>query len=141
MRKKTGSYPWQWLEKEKCYGPPKHNRERYISYSEESDLGFLLQQGIELSPHKEALTVARTGNRLSCRKLSGYHFKKVVKKSAVPMIRFHDLRHTFASWFMIRNDDIWALKGILGHKDVQTTQRYAHLSSRFKKVPSFNWEA
>ncbi len=131
----------QWLEKEKRYGSPKHNKERYISYGEESDLGSLLQQGIFSSPHKEALIVSRTGNRLGCRKLSGYHFKKVIVKAGVPVIRFHDLRHTFASWFMIRNDDIWALKGILGHRDVQTTQRYAHLSSRFKKVPSFDWES
>ena len=68
-------------------------------------------------------------------KLSGFHFNNVVKRVGVSMIRFHDL--SFASCFMIKNDDIWALKGIIGHVDVVTTQKYAHLSSRFQKVPAF----
>jgi len=129
----------QWLEKERRYGPTKQNRERFVTYAEDSDLGEVLRRAIADSPHKEALIVASTGARLGARKLSGYHFKRMIEKAGVPDIRFHDLRHTFASWFMIKNDDIWALKGILGHADVQTTQRYAHLSSRFQKVPSFGW--
>jgi hypothetical protein len=40
---------------------------------------------------------------------------------------------------MIEHDDIWSLKQILGHTDVQTTQRYAHLSSRHLRVQSLNW--
>lgn len=129
----------QWLEKEKRYGPTKQNKERFVTYAENSDLGPLLAKAIETSSHKEALFITSSGNRLGGRKLSGYHFKRLVAKAEVPDIRFHDLRHTFASWFMIKNDDIWTLKGILGHADVQTTQRYAHLSSRFQKVPSFGW--
>lgn len=129
----------QWLEKEKCYGPTKQNRERFVTYDERSDLGELLQMTIATSPDPEIIFLTTTGKRLSARKLSGYHFKRIIAKAGIRDIRFHDLRHTFASWFMIRNDDIWALKGILGHADIQTTQRYAHLSSRYQKVPSFGW--
>ena len=68
-----------------------------------------------------------------------HHLNKVIKAAGVPEIRFHDLRHTFASWYMIEVGDIWSLKGILGHVDIQTTQRYAHLSQSHQKVPTLSW--
>lgn len=43
-------------------------------------------------------------------------------------IVFHDLRHTFASHWMMKGGDIYKLKTILGHSDTKMTQRYAHLS-------------
>jgi integrase len=42
--------------------------------------------------------------------------------------RFHDCRHHFASWFMMRGGSLQALKEILGHRDLKMTLRYAHLS-------------
>lgn len=43
-------------------------------------------------------------------------------------IRFHDLRHTFASAWMMSGGDLFKLQRILGHKDTAMTQRYAHLA-------------
>jgi integrase len=43
-------------------------------------------------------------------------------------IRFHDLRHTAASHWMMNNGDIFKLEKILGHADGKTTRRYAHLA-------------
>lgn len=40
----------------------------------------------------------------------------------------HDLRHTFASWFLADGGDIYELSRILGHASVKTTERYSHLS-------------
>lgn len=42
-------------------------------------------------------------------------------------IRFHDLRHTFASAWVARGGDLFKLQKILGHKTVTMTERYAHL--------------
>jgi integrase len=44
------------------------------------------------------------------------------------LIRFHDLRHTFASQFMMAGGNIFDLQKILGHSKNDMTQRYAHLS-------------
>ena len=40
----------------------------------------------------------------------------------------HVLRHSFASHFMINGGNILSLQRILGHKDLKTTMRYAHLA-------------
>ncbi|WP_424649030.1 tyrosine-type recombinase/integrase [Castellaniella sp.] len=40
----------------------------------------------------------------------------------------HVLRHTFASHFMINGGNILTLQRILGHQDLKTTMRYAHLA-------------
>jgi len=43
-------------------------------------------------------------------------------------IRFHDLRHTFASHWVMGGGDIFKLQKILGHHSTQMTLRYAHLA-------------
>ncbi len=47
------------------------------------------------------------------------------------IIRFHDLRHTFASHFVMNGGDIYMLKELLGHNEIQTTMIYAHLDKEF----------
>ena len=41
-------------------------------------------------------------------------------------LRFHDLRHTAASLMAIQGVHMTAIRAILGHADITTTQRYAH---------------
>lgn len=41
----------------------------------------------------------------------------------------HDLRHTYASWYVQRGGDLYRLQKILGHSGPAMTQRYAHLSA------------
>ena len=43
-------------------------------------------------------------------------------------ISFHDLRHTFASHWMMGDGNIFKLQRILGHKSLKVTQRYSHLA-------------
>lgn len=40
----------------------------------------------------------------------------------------HDLRHTYASVAVMNGIDPFMLKEIMGHKNLQTTLRYAHLA-------------
>jgi len=46
--------------------------------------------------------------------------------------RFHDCRHHFASWFMMRGGSLPALQKILGHASLAMTMRYAHLGPHLR---------
>jgi site-specific recombinase XerD len=53
-------------------------------------------------------------------------FAKAVAKSGIGHFRFHDLRHSFATRLVQKGIDIYKVSRLLGHKDITTTQRYAH---------------
>ena len=46
----------------------------------------------------------------------------------VRQMRFHDLRHTFASWAVQRGATLQEVKDLLGHSSLAMVMRYAHLS-------------
>ena len=48
--------------------------------------------------------------------------------AAVPVIRFHDLRHSYASQLVMAGVPLRAIQEYLGHRSITTTLRYAHLS-------------
>jgi site-specific recombinase XerD len=43
-------------------------------------------------------------------------------------IRFHDLRHSFASNYMMNGGNVFDLQKLLGHTKIDMTMRYAHFS-------------
>ncbi len=55
-------------------------------------------------------------------------YRRCLAQAGIERIRFHDLRHTFASHWMLKGGDLYRLQRILGHKSIAMTQRYAHLS-------------
>lgn len=55
-------------------------------------------------------------------------FHACLESAEIARIRFHDLRHTFASHYMLRGGSLFKLQKILGHSSIVMTQRYAHLS-------------
>lgn len=50
------------------------------------------------------------------------------KIAGVRSIRFHDLRHSFASQLVIAGVSLYKVQELLGHQDSKMTMRYAHLS-------------
>jgi integrase len=51
------------------------------------------------------------------------------KKAGLEDLRMHDLRHSFASAMVNSGMTLYDVKEILGHANIKTTQRYAHLSN------------
>lgn len=49
------------------------------------------------------------------------------KAAGLEHVRFHDLRHTWASWLAQGGVDLYRIGKLLGHASPQTTARYAHL--------------
>jgi len=64
----------------------------------------------------------------------------VIAECSIEDFRFHDLRHTAASYLLMNGASLAELAGILGHKTLQMVQRYAHLSDEhtFNVVSSMN---
>jgi integrase len=58
-------------------------------------------------------------------------FVRACRRVEIPDFRFHDLRHTAASWMRMSGADIHTVAQILGHKDLRMAARYQHLSPAF----------
>ena len=61
-----------------------------------------------------------------------YEIKKsweaVLKKADIKDFRFHDLRHSAASYLAMNGASLAEIAEVLGHKTLQMVKRYAHLS-------------
>ena len=56
-----------------------------------------------------------------------YHFAKILNNADLPSVRFHSLRHAFASAAFEKGFDIKTLSEILGHSKVELTMNlYVH---------------
>ena len=58
-------------------------------------------------------------------------FGRICRDLGVVDFRFHDLRHTAASWLRMSGADIHTVAQLLGHKDLRMAARYQHLSPAF----------
>jgi integrase len=58
-------------------------------------------------------------------------FARACKTTKISDFRFHDLRHTAASWLRMKGADIHTVAQLLGHKDLRMAARYQHLSPSF----------
>lgn len=62
------------------------------------------------------------------------HWAKAIDKAKIEDFRFHDLRHTAASYMLGEGVSLGQLAEILGHKTLQMVKRYAHLAVAHKKA-------
>jgi site-specific recombinase XerD len=57
-------------------------------------------------------------------------FEDLLERAGIQDFRFHDLRHTFASRYMMKGGDLYELAKILGHSNIKMTERYAKLAKQ-----------
>ncbi|MBL4867910.1 MAG: site-specific integrase [Pseudomonadales bacterium] len=66
----------------------------------------------------------RTGGRINNLDRSWMAIRKNAK---LKDFRLKDLRHTFASWLAIKGESLIVIRDLMGHKNITTTEIYAHL--------------
>ena len=60
-------------------------------------------------------------------------FEKARQKAGLEDVRFHDLRHTFASRLVQGGVPLYDVKHLMGHKSLEMVQRYAHLAPDYQE--------
>ena len=59
---------------------------------------------------------------------------RAIKKADINNFRFHDLRHSTASYLAMNGASLVEIAEILGHKTLQMAKRYSHLSEDHKAM-------
>jgi len=68
-------------------------------------------------------------------------FKPLIEKTDIPEIRFHDLRHTFATQFLEAGGNIKTLQQILGHSSISVTMdTYSHVNDEMLNLAAEKME-
>ena len=60
-------------------------------------------------------------------------FTKKLKDGTLPYVNFHTLRHTAATWILKKTNNLRITKEILGHANINTTLKYAHVLDEEKR--------
>lgn len=100
---------------------------RVIPLTDEVEKIFKTISTLEKQP--EQLIFASSSRRPSKHQMSIQKpFRKALKLAGIEGFRFHDLRHTCASYFAMGGLNQGELMNVLGHRSPQMTARYAHYS-------------
>lgn len=69
-----------------------------------------------------------------------FPWEQAIKKANIVDFRFHDLRHSCASYLLMNKVPLPVIAEILGHKSYQMVKRYAHLSEdhKWQAIASMN---
>jgi integrase/recombinase XerD len=102
----------------------KSKRPRVVPLSDRAVAILVASSRIAGSPH--VFTNPQTGRRY--RNLS-HSFRRACSLAGIKDFRWHDLRHTFASWHVQSGTDLYRVSRILGHSTLQMSARYAHLAT------------
>lgn len=105
-------------------GTPKGGRSREVPLSDEAIAA------LEAHPRHLHGGLVFGGNDGQMRMEDAWQWAihKAVDAAKLGVLGWHTLRHTFASHLVIRGVSLLTVKDLLGHADIRTTMRYAHLA-------------
>lgn len=108
------------------YTMPKNGKARNVPLLD--SVARALAIWFDQSPYKAdddlAFAHPETGHPLDDSKLLK-RFKATLVRAGVEEHRFHDLRHTYATWLVTIGTDLSEIQELMGHADIKTTMRYA----------------
>ena len=86
--------------------------------------------------HKKGyLFIGQNVNNHICERTIGNYFSSLKKEyNLPPEITEHSLRHSFATYFLMNGGDLLVLKSMMGHKSLNSTSIYVHLSQNFNNI-------
>jgi integrase/recombinase XerD len=102
----------------------KTNQPRVVPLSDRAVAVFVASTRLGPSPY--VFTNPNTGQRY--RNLR-HSFGLACSRAGITDFRWHDLRHTFASWHVQSGTDLFRVSKLLGHASLQMSARYAHLAT------------
>ena len=112
----------------RCTG--KGDKERLVSLNPTArkSVEAYLERRSEFRPESKALFLSRRGRRLTTRWV-----QRLVQEYGTALgdgrrVTPHSLRHSCATAMLERGADLFAIRDLLGHASIATTQRYTHLS-------------
>jgi integrase len=105
----------------------KNNRKRFIPIND--DMLGLFKYLVHKKRGSDFVFLNTQDRPYKCIKVP---FKEAIEKAGIADFRFHDLRHTFASHFVMSGGDLMSLKELLGHSTLKMVERYSHLTSAYK---------
>ncbi len=134
---------WSWIDTRSWFltvknGPTfktKNGHERSIYVTGEAREVLLHLQSERTTDADNFIFLSRRGQKGDARQLNGtyvskrfLHYVRMAKLSEG--VHFHTLRHMFASWLVMAGVDLFRVRELLGHADISTTMRYAHLAPK-----------
>jgi integrase/recombinase XerC len=119
----------------------KGNKQRIIPFTQKAKMSINrylhIRKGIDqkIVSNENALFISEKGTRLTPSKVNTLVGKYLAGTIELKKKSPHVLRHSFATHLLDNGADILAVKELLGHESLSTTQIYTHITvERLKKV-------
>lgn len=84
-------------------------------------------RGVPMPPEAARIAQARVPWAIRYWELRD-RFEAARKAAGLPHVRWHDLRHTYASWLAQSGQPMSAIRDLMGHSSLSVTSRYSHLA-------------
>lgn len=106
-------------------GTPKSGKTRVIPMT--ADLAEVLDAWRRVCPG-DIVFPSRKGGIVYGLSLANRALHLALDRAGLRRVRFHDLRHTFASHLVLKGCSLKVVQMLLGHHSVKMTERYAHIA-------------
>jgi len=119
--------PWQELDLDKGFWtmPPERNKGKVRKVIPLSRGALKILENRRHNGSKYVFPNPKTGRPI---KYFHHVWNRIRTNAGVPDLRIHDLRHNYASLLINSGRSLYEVQKLLGHSNIATTQRYAHLT-------------